>query len=60
MRKKKRIVRKLTGWGTRGRLFSEKEYNRSFIKSSLKMNYSSYLKEVSKTYSSRNKRLRRL
>jgi len=54
------MVRKMTGWGTRGRPFSEKEFNRSYIKSRFTVKkYSEYLKHIARTMSSRNIRLKK-
>jgi len=36
-------MKRLTGWGTRGRPFSPAEYKKSFIKKNLKMTYPAYL-----------------
>jgi len=37
--------RKITGWGMRGRPFSPKEYENSYIKKSFKESYAKYLKD---------------
>jgi len=42
------MPKKLTGWSTRGRPFSPKEYKSSFLRKSLKINYSEYLAKISK------------
>jgi hypothetical protein len=53
------MARKNTGWGKNGRPFSEKEFKNSYIKESHKnFTYNQYLKEVLKTLSSKNKRLK--
>ena len=40
------IKRKIAGWGVRGRPFSQTEFKRSNIKTSLKMTYPQYLSSV--------------
>jgi len=43
------MAQKYTGWGVRGRPFTEKEYKKSSLYKRLKMSYTQYLK----IYSSR-------
>lgn len=44
------MVRRISGWGTRGRPFSPREYGKSHIKRSFGMSYSSYLIEYGRQY----------
>ena len=54
------MVKKLTGWGTRGRPFSESEFKRSYIRVNTSVKkYPDYLKRVAKTLASKNIRDKR-
>ena len=56
---KRKLIRRLTGWGTKGRPFSQSEFNRSYIKKNIhSLSYSRYLMEVSKSLRSKNRRKR--
>jgi len=43
-------MKKYTGWTTRGRPFSPKEFASSHLKKNAKVSYAKYLQEVSKRY----------
>lgn len=50
-------MKKYTGWSVRDRPFSPKEFNNSYLKKNMGINYSRYLTEWGKHY--KNKRLRK-
>ena len=46
-------VKKLAGWGTRGRPFSPTEYKKTYLKSKVRMGYSEYLCQAGKNVKKR-------
>ena len=41
------MVKKLTGWGIKGKPFSREQFKNTFIKGSHKMSYKQYLIDIS-------------
>jgi len=42
------VMKKITGWGIRGRPFSQSEFKRSHIKTAHKLSYTGYLSDIAR------------